>query len=121
MQDCVDSSFGIADGQKIRFQNRKCQCRRKAEVLISESLNNRYRLFFRCKTNQCGFFEWWNLEDDNPALVDEFGCVSFENEGARVEVQSEVNTDDVVQILQEIRGLKCSISILVLCVEFKVI
>ena len=68
--------------------------------------------------NQCEFFEWWNLEDDNPTLVDELGCVSSENEGVIVEVQSEVNRDDVVQISQEIRGLQCSISILVLCVVF---
>ena len=58
------------------------------------------------------------MEDDNLAFVDEIGCVSFENEGARVEVQSEVNIDDVVEILQEIRGLKCCVFILVLCVVF---
>ena len=86
MQDSVNSSFGVTDGHKIKFRNRKCQCCRKAKVLISENLNNWYKLFFRCKTNQCGFYEWWNLEDDNPALVDKLGCVSSENESARVEV-----------------------------------
>ena len=58
------------------------------------------------------------MEDDNPTLVNELGCVSSKNEGARVEVQSEVNKDDVVQIFQEIRCLKCFISSLVLCVAF---
>ena len=68
--------------------------------------------------NQCGFFEWWNLEDDNPAYVDELGCVSYENDGARIEVQSDVSRNDIEEIVQEIRGLKCCVYIFVLCVVF---
>ena len=58
VHDSVDSSHSLANGRRLKFRNKRCCCHRKAEVIISESLNNQDRLFFRCRTNQCGFFEW---------------------------------------------------------------
>ena len=53
---------GTGRGTRYRFQNRRCYCGRKAEVKISESIDNPEKLFFKCK--DCGFFEWWIAPGD---------------------------------------------------------
>ena len=63
------SIHSMSDKRNLKFRNRRCRCGRKAEVMISDSVDNPYKLFFRCRLKNCGFFEWWNLEDDN--LVDD--------------------------------------------------
>ena len=63
-------------GKRIRFCNRKCLCGVKAEVRISDSQANSNRLFFRCRSNSCNFFEWWSLEDDNINYEDEVDRMS---------------------------------------------
>ena len=116
VQDSVDSSHIFTNGRGIKFRNKRCRCRRKAEVLISESINNRDRLFFRCKTNQCGFFEWWNLEDDNPGFLDELGSVSSSYIGRRLEDEGFTSEAEDEEILQGLRGIKRFVNILAICV-----
>ena len=36
----------------------------KAELKISETIDNPNRLLFRCPKGACRFFEWWKVEDD---------------------------------------------------------
>ena len=54
----VTSTMSLRDGRKVRFCNRRCYCGRKAEVMISDSVDNPHRLFFHCRLKFCGFFEW---------------------------------------------------------------
>ena len=48
----------------IRIRNRRCGCGLKAELKISETIDNLNRLLFRCPKRACRFFEWWKVEDD---------------------------------------------------------
>ena len=48
----------------IRIRNRRCGCGLKAELKISETIDNPNRLLFRCPKGACRFFEWWKVEDD---------------------------------------------------------
>ncbi|KAK9274838.1 hypothetical protein L1049_007510 [Liquidambar formosana] len=95
---------GTGRGTRYRFQNRRCQCGRKAEVKISESIDNPEKLYFRCQ--ECGFFEWWYA----PIDVQE-GCYDFVNElrreinGNYKELGREID-GNYNRLRKEIDGLK---------------
>ena len=108
-------------GRRIRFRNRKCLCGVKAEVRISDSQANPDRLFFRCRSSSCNFFEWWSIEDDNINYEDEEDRmssslrqhVSNSNAGLGEEVvDSMVNK----QLEHSFRGLKSVVILLTMCV-----
>lgn len=47
------------NGECIKFRNEWCKCNKKATVRISESVNNPHRLFFKCESETCNFFKFW--------------------------------------------------------------
>ena len=114
------SICNMRDERNLKFHNRRCRYGRKAEVMISDSVDNSYKLFFRCHLKNCGFFEWWNLEDDNPIDDDEVeGVLSYERQPL---VRNRLNVEHVCESNvrnygdASIRGLKMVVKILCCCV-----
>ena len=114
------SICNMRDERNLKFHNRRCRYGRKAEVMISDSVDNPYKLFFRCRLKNCGFFECWNLEDDNPVNDDEVeGVLSY---GRQQLARNRLNVEDVCEINvrnyggDNIRGLKMVVKILCCCV-----
>ena len=69
----------------------------------------------------CGFFDWWNLEDDNPVDDDEVeGVLAYGRQ--LLGVRNRLNVEDVCEINvrnyggDNIRGLKMVVKILCCCV-----
>ena len=111
----------MRDERNLKFRNRRCRCGRKAVVMISDSVDNPYKLFFRCRLKNCGFFEWWNLEDDNPVDDDEVeGVLAYGRQ--LLGVRNRLNVEDVCESSvrnyggDSIRGLKMVVKILCCCV-----
>ena len=52
------------NGDIIRFKNRRCKCNRKAVLYISETNQNPCKLFFKCKTEKCNFYAWWEPDEE---------------------------------------------------------
>ena len=48
MQVSMNLSTSMGVERRLKFRNRKCRCGVRAEVMISDSRDNPYRLFFRC-------------------------------------------------------------------------
>ena len=67
----MNSSTSMRVERRLKFRNRKCRCGVRAEVMISDSRDNPYHLFFRCRHKSCKFFEWWSLDADNPYFEEE--------------------------------------------------
>ncbi|KAK9230219.1 hypothetical protein WN944_023186 [Citrus x changshan-huyou] len=52
-------AMGI-NGGVIKFYNKRCYCGRRAIILISMTADNPHRLFYKCFSNRCTFFQWWS-------------------------------------------------------------
>ena len=88
--------------------------------MISESVDNPQRLFFRCRLNRCGFFDWWRMEDDNPFVDDENDGVTSIR---RQEMVSNLDSvEDVCESTVEnygydsVRGINVVVILLLCCV-----
>ena len=108
-------------GRRIRFRNRKCLCGLKAEVKISDSEANPGRLFFRCRSNCCKFFEWWNIEEDNINYEDELDGISSGvgqefTEGSVGVVEEVGDSTQMTNLDYNIRTLKSIVIMLTMCV-----
>ncbi|KAH9744550.1 Geranylgeranyl transferase type-2 subunit beta 1 [Citrus sinensis] len=109
------------------FTNKKCGCKVRAAVRISESKDNANKLFYCCPFNECGYFRWWYPSPNdlnNIALL----------EGPRVDTVRRGSVDDQQQmqemleeILREVaevkrivnksetRWLKCNVMKVIMC------
>ena len=93
----------------------------KTEVRISESEANPERLFFRCRTNSCKFFEWWNIEEDNINYKDELDGINLgvgqEFTERSVGVVEEVgDSTQMTNLDYSVRTLKSIVIMLTMCV-----
>ncbi len=56
---CIES-YHLSDGEdtKIPFNNMECFCPRGLILSLSKSEKNYNRLYFKCGSNTCNFFQW---------------------------------------------------------------
>ncbi|KAL9448688.1 hypothetical protein AB3S75_016059 [Citrus x aurantiifolia] len=97
----------FVNGKLIRFSNRICKCRMRAEVKIFESDNNPHKLYYKCmnKTN-CGYFKWWVPErnDFNNGAFFEGNMIAVVNVDALHAIEANVNeVKTLVKKLQKSR------------------
>ena len=112
MQMAVNSNNALRFERRLRFRNRKCHCGVRSEVIISNSRDNSFRLFFRCRTKNCKYFEWWSLDANNPHLEEEMEGITSNARG-HDGLSSNVGEGDVCReanevevVLEGVRGLR---------------
>ena len=60
----LHESYHLSDGKddKIPFINMECFCPRGLILGLSKSANNPNRLYFKCASNACKFFQWADMK-----------------------------------------------------------
>ena len=87
------------DGWEGRYLNKSCRCGKRAGIRISESEENKNKLFYYCKDNKCGTFLGWCI----PAA-------SFATSHSNCSVDSRsryrINVEDLDDLKEEVEDLK---------------
>ncbi|XP_077211002.1 uncharacterized protein LOC143846452 [Tasmannia lanceolata] len=100
------------EGDEIRVIRRNCECEKKAALKISETDNNKYRVFYTCagysggSRRKCKYFRWaYQLEGtDGEALSENTRLQSLENEIEQMKVVLENEIEQMKEVLQDVRG-----------------
>ena len=71
--------MGESSGSSVcGMRNRKCYCGRRATIKISESQKNPNRLYAKCTSEKCNYFEWLG-----PPTQDEEKATAYQAPPAR--------------------------------------
>ena len=84
-----------------RYQNKNCRCGKRAGVRISETEENKNRLFYYCKDGRCGSFFGWCIPVTS--FHNSFSNGSMDS-GLRL--RERASNDEVNMLKEEIQVIK---------------
>ena len=89
------------DGWEGRYLNKNCKCGKRAGIRISETDENKNKLFYFCKDNKYGSFLGWCIPVSSFATSHSNGSVD-----SRLRYKDRIKAEDLDELKEEVEELK---------------